>query len=61
MDGNVVLDIVDHLDDDAVSLPGDYFRPGELAVHRRDCPGVAQPCHILKLHLQTAKDKQLDR
>ena len=51
MDGNVVLDIVHHLDDDAVALPGDYLGAGELAVHRRDGAGGAQPCHILNRHL----------
>ena len=51
MDGNVVLDIVHHLDDDAVALPGDYLGAGELAVHRRDGAGGAQPRHILHRHL----------
>jgi len=51
VDGNVVLDIVHHLDDDAIALPGDYLGAGELAVHRRDGAGGAQPCHILNRHL----------
>lgn len=51
MDGNVVLDIVEHLDDDAVALPSDYLGAGELTVHRRDGAGGAQPRHILQPHL----------
>lgn len=51
MDGYVVLDTVNHLDDDAIALPGDYLGAGELAVHRGDGAGGAQPCHLLHRHL----------
>lgn len=58
MDGNVVLDIVHHLDDNAIAVPCDYLGAGELAVHRRDGAGGAQPCHILHRHLPHMIKKQ---
>jgi hypothetical protein len=51
VDGHVVLDIVNHLHDDTVAFPGDDLGAGELAVHRWDGAGGAQPCHVLQCNL----------
>lgn len=52
VEGDVIVDVVVDLDDEAVAFPDDQLRPRELPVHRRDALSLAQPCHVRHLHLQ---------
>jgi hypothetical protein len=51
MDGDVVLDMVNHFNEEAITLPSNNSRPWKLAVYSYNALGVAQPCHILQLDL----------
>lgn len=52
MNGDIVGDMVNHLDDDAIALPRHDLRAGKLAVDGHDAPRAAEPRHVLQPYLQ---------
>lgn len=53
VNGDVVGDMVDHLDGDPVAFSGHYPRPRELPVDRHDALRAAESGHVCHLYLQT--------
>ena len=51
MDGDIVVDMVDHLDKKAVTLPSYNARPRKLPVYCHNALSVAQSRHILQYNL----------
>lgn len=52
VNGDIVLDMVDDLNDYTIIFSCNNFRPGELSVHRHDAPGAAQSRNIFPLYLE---------
>lgn len=52
MDGNVVVYVVDHFDQKAVTLSGYNARSRKLTIYRYNALCVAKSCHILQFDLQ---------
>lgn len=52
MDGNIVLDMVDNLDEHVIAFSSIKGRARELAVHGHDGFGGAEPGCIFHHHLQ---------
>jgi hypothetical protein len=52
VDGDIVVDMVDHLDKKAVTLPSYNARPRKLSVYCHYALVVAQSCYILQYNLQ---------
>ena len=51
MDGDIVVDMVDHLDKKVVTLPSYNARPRKLPVYCHNALVVAQSCYILQYNL----------
>jgi hypothetical protein len=52
VDGDIVVDMVDHLDKKAVTLPSNNARPRKLTIYCHNALAVAQSCYILQCDLQ---------
>lgn len=57
MEGDIVLNMVDHLDNNTVAFSRNDLRPWKLAVDGKDTLGVAQSGHIVRKDLQETSSK----
>lgn len=52
MDGNIVLDVVDHFDQKAITFSGYDARSWKLTIYCYNALCVTKSCHILQFDLQ---------
>ena len=57
MDGDIVLDMVNHLNHHSISFPSNDVRSWKLPIHTHNALRVAQSCHILQLDLERFQQK----
>ena len=52
MQGDIVLDMVNHFDQDPVAFPCYDSRPRELPINAHNALCLAEPSNVLQLYLQ---------
>lgn len=59
MYGNVVCDMINHLNNDSITFPCHQRRPRKLSVDTDNAPRMAQPRHVEVVDLTIFKEKLL--